>query len=107
MKILQVIGDSKYGGATYLILEWCKYLVSRGCKVDVLSTDTRTVEALNHIGGLRVIQDIYIPREISPKEDSAALINRYKLISQQKYDVVHTYTATPGFIGRLAARLSK
>lgn len=106
-KTLQIVGDSKYGGATYLILEWCKYLLARKCQVDVLSTDRQTTEELAKISGVNVIERILIPREISPLADFKALCQVFALLHQEKYDVVHTYTATPGFLGRLAARLSR
>ena len=46
MKVLQIIGDSRCGGATYLIQEWCRFLRKQGCRVDVLTTDERTLRAL-------------------------------------------------------------
>jgi glycosyltransferase involved in cell wall biosynthesis len=106
MKVLQLVGDSKYGGATYLILEWCKYLIAHDCRVDVLSTDALTVESLHKIPKVKVIDDIYIPREINARADANALMKLLELFAREKYDVVHTYTATPGMLGRFAARLS-
>ncbi len=106
MKVLQLVGDSKYGGATYLILEWSKYLISRGCRVDVLSTDGLTVELLHKIPKVKVIDDVYIPREINARSDVNALMKLLELFAREKYDVVHTYTAAPGMLGRIAARLS-
>lgn len=105
-RTLQLVGDSKYGGATYLILEWCKYLLGHNCGVDVLSTDPMTMNALQGIHGVNIIDDIYIPREINPWADVKAFAKLLRLFRRQKYDVVHTYTATPGVLGRLAARLA-
>jgi glycosyltransferase involved in cell wall biosynthesis len=106
VRTLQLVGDSKYGGATYLILEWCKYLIAHSCHVDVLSTDTLTVELLHKIPKVKVIDDIYIPREINAHADALAFLKLIELFAREKYDVVHTYTATPGMLGRIAARLS-
>ena len=106
MKVIQLVGDSKYGGATYLIIEWCKYLLAQGCEVDVLSTDAVTVRALNNIPKVKVIDDIYIPREINLRTDVQAFVKLWKLLLREKYDVVHTYTATPGVLGRIAAHIS-
>lgn len=103
MKILQVVGDSKFGGATYLILEWCKFLVSHNCEVHVLSTDAETIRELKKIPGVTVIDSILIPRDIALFADLRALAKLARLIGKQSYDVVHTHTSTPGFIGRLAA----
>jgi glycosyltransferase involved in cell wall biosynthesis len=105
IKTLQITGNSAYGGAGYLILRWCRYLLSKGWGVDVLATDAYWVSVLKTVPGLRVIEDIYIPRDITPVKDLKAFIKLLRLIWQEDYDVVHTYTATPGFLGRLAARL--
>jgi glycosyltransferase involved in cell wall biosynthesis len=103
MKVLQVVGDSKFGGATYLILEWCRFLVERGWQVDVLSTDVATVKELKKIPALRVIDSIHIPRDIELKADLRAINQLTHLIRSDGYSVVHTHTSTPGFIGRVAA----
>ncbi len=105
-KTLQIVGDSKYGGATYLILEWCKFLLAHNCIVDVLSTDAVTMQALRSIAGVNVISDIEIPRDINFLADAKAFAKLLKLFARKKYDVVHTYTAVPGVLGRIAARLA-
>jgi glycosyltransferase involved in cell wall biosynthesis len=105
IKTLQVTGNSAYGGAGYLILRWCRYLLSKGRGVDILATDAYWVSILKTVPGLRVIEDIYIPRDIALLKDMQAFIKLLRLIRQEDYDVVHTYTATPGFLGRLAARM--
>jgi glycosyltransferase involved in cell wall biosynthesis len=105
IKTLQITGNSAYGGAGYLILRWCRYLLSQGCGVDVLATDARWVSILKTVPGLHVIEDIYIPRDIALAKDLRAFYKLLRLIRRDDYDVVHTYTATPGFLGRLAAYL--
>jgi glycosyltransferase involved in cell wall biosynthesis len=105
MKTLQLVGDSKYGGATYLIIEWCKYLLAKDCEVDVLSTDSLTRRALQDIARVKVIDSIQIPREIDAGADARAFAQLLRLFSRERYDVVHSYTATPGVLGRIAARL--
>ena len=105
MQTLQITGDSAYGGDTYLLLKWCRYLVDKGCTVDVVSTDTNTISALRQIVGVRVIDSIDIPREIAPGADIRAFFQLRALMRTREYQVVHTYTATPGFLGRIAARL--
>lgn len=104
-KTLQVIGASSYGGASYLVIKWCHFLVDQGWQVDVLATDQVFVQELKGIAGIRVWQHIVIPRDIEPYQDLQAFHQLVSLIGCEKYDVVHTYTATPGFIGRIASRL--
>ena len=107
MKTLQLVGDSEYGGATYLIIEWCKYLLGKNCEVDVLSTDSPTRRALQDIARVKVIDDINIPREIDARADARAFAQLLRLFSRERYDVVHSYTATPGVLGRITARLAR
>ncbi len=105
MRTLQLIGGTAYGGGTNVLLRWCRYLIAKGCQVDVLSTDTRTVQELRKIEGIRIIDDIHIPREIEPIPDLRAFFRLLSLMRNESYDVVHTYTSTPGFLGRLTGRL--
>lgn len=105
MHTLQISGDSAYGGDTYLLLRWCRYLVQKGSTVEVLTTDAATISKLRKIVGVRVIDSIYIPREISPRANIRTIFQLLVLMRARKYQVVHTYTATPGFLGRMAARL--
>lgn len=88
------------------MLEWCRYLLERGCKVDVISTDKTMVSKLRAIPDLHVIDFIYIPRDIRPVDDVRAFVQICSLLRREGYDVVHTYTETPGFIGRMAARFA-
>ncbi|NJN84397.1 MAG: glycosyltransferase family 4 protein [Caldilineaceae bacterium] len=104
-KTIQVVGNARYGGATYLMLEWCKYLLPRGFAVDVLSTDPEMGQELAKIAGVNVIDSIFIPREITPLTDLRAFRQMVALFRRNRYDVVHTYTATPSFLARLAATL--
>jgi len=106
MKTLQIVGDSSYGGGGYLLLRWCAYMISRGWDVDVLATDPVVIAELEKIEHLRVIKHILIPREIAPLQDLSAFFKLTNWLNREKYDVVHTYTATPSFIGRMVARLT-
>ena len=104
MKTIQIVGDSKFGGATYLLLEWCRYLIDKGVEVHALSADGPTVEQMGRIEGLRLISDVLIPREVSPGANMKAAFALRRLLRQEKYDVLHTYSSTPGFLGRVVAR---
>jgi len=53
-----------------------------------------------------VITSIYIPREIEIARDLYAFGQLLSLIYRERYHIVHTYNATPGFLGRIAARLA-
>ena len=107
IKSIQIAGNARYGGATYLMLEWCRYLLNKGCRVDALCTDAVMLKELRKIPEIRVVESIYIPREIRPITDLIAFKKTFELFCREQYDVVHTYTATPSFIGRMAARMAR
>ena len=101
-----MVGGHPYGGGSYLFQKWCEYLLSRGCRVDVVRTDPYSVAQLKDVQGLTVIEAISIPREIVPAQDARAFVQLVRLMRRETYDVVHTYNATPGLLGRLAARVT-
>ncbi len=103
-KSLQLSGHSSYGGGDYLLLRWCDFLLRHGWQVDVLASDPTVVAELRKIQGVRVWDQILIPRDIAPMGDWRALRQVIGLLRREQYDVVHTYTAVPGFLGRVAAR---
>jgi glycosyltransferase involved in cell wall biosynthesis len=105
VRTLQLVGDSKYGGGGYLLIQWCSYLLNKGWQVDVLATDPIVIDELKKLP-VNIIDHIRIPRDIEFKPDFIAFIQLFKLLSNSAYDVVHTYTATPGFLGRIVAYLT-
>lgn len=105
-RILQILGDSSFGGGTYLILEWCRFLVDKGCHVSVVSTDAPTIAELHKISGVEIVDSISIPRDPALTADWSAFWQLYRLLRLHPFDVVHTHTSVSGFIGRLAAWLS-
>jgi glycosyltransferase involved in cell wall biosynthesis len=105
-RVLQILGDSKFGGGTYLVLSWCRFLVGKGCDVALLSTDNTTISKAKQIEGVRIIHGILIPRDPSPLQDIKAVIALLRLLRKESFDVVHTHTSTPGFVGRMAAWLA-
>lgn len=105
--VLQILGDAKYGGSTYLALEWTRFLVERGCRVAVQTTDPQTIAAMRAIPGVRVITTISIPREVAPGADLRALAALIGLIRRERYTLVQTGMTTAGFVGRLAAWLAR
>lgn len=106
MKVLQIVGDAPVGGGTYLILELCRHLVRQGCQVEVLSTNEPTQQLLKQIRGVEIRTEILIPRSVAFFKDARVLWQLTRFLHRERYQVVHAYSATPGFLGRIAARLA-
>lgn len=59
----------------------------------------------------RAVADVFHPipnlvNPISPRRDSAALLDIVRLLRRERYDVVHTHSSKAGIIGRVAARIA-
>lgn len=52
------------------------------------------------------IKNISIDRKISPVKNLKSLINIYKLIKKEEFDIVHVHTPIAGLLGRIAARIA-
>lgn len=105
VKILHVVGDSKFGGASLGILRLAQFWTAIGWKVELLATDPAFLAAASQCGIAVTPLDV-IWREIRPWKDFCGLIRLYRFLRHNPYLVVHTHTTKAGFIGRLAARLA-
>ncbi len=105
MKLLHVLGDSKWGGGTAVILALAGAAQRQGWSVDLLATDPATVEAARR-AGIGTFSAAWIGRAIRPLHDLAAVARMSAWLRRASYDLVHTHTSKGGFIGRLAATLA-
>jgi glycosyltransferase involved in cell wall biosynthesis len=105
VKTLQIAGDHGYGGGGYLLTNWCRYLLDRGWRVDVLTAHPGS-RLVFSAAGARILGQIPIARRPSVADAARSTIALARLIRTEEYDVVHTYNVAPGVIGRLAARLA-
>jgi glycosyltransferase involved in cell wall biosynthesis len=106
MKILHIVGDSKYGGGSVLILRLGQTAATLGHHVDVLGTDAVFKEKLAETELGLVNLDV-IWRNIRPLRDIIGLYRLFKFLRRSDYTVVHTHTSKAGFVGRIAARLAR
>lgn len=105
IRVLHVIGSSKFGGASTIILELCRLVRRNGWDVDVLADDPIFQQAVLD-EGLGSVPMPGIDRAIRPWKDFAALFRLYRFLRESKYTLVHTHTSKGGFLGRIAARLA-
>ena len=104
--MLQVVGPSKFGGDSVLVLEIARAAEQHGYRVDILASDPRFRELIRAEGFGLVDLDV-LKREIRPVADLSALLRLTRILGRSHYDVVHTHTSKPGVIGRLAATRSR
>jgi glycosyltransferase involved in cell wall biosynthesis len=105
LKLLHVIGDSRFGGAGRIILGLAQAAQAEGWQVDILTTDPVFQRAVRQ-HGLGLVNLDVIRREIHPLWDLGGLTRLTNFLLRERYTIVHTHTSKGGFVGRLAARLS-
>ena len=105
MKILHIVGDSKFGGGSAIILQLALMAKLQEHDVDVLTTDATFSEILLKKGITPVPLDC-VWRDIHPLRDILGVRRLYRFMREKKYDLVHTHTSKGGFVGRLSAWLA-
>ena len=105
VRILHVVGDSKFGGASHGILRLARFWRSLGWEAELLTTDPMMLAAAAKSGVTTVPLDV-IWREIRPIRDLVGLFRLYRYLQAHPYTLIHTHTTKAGFIGRVAARMA-
>src|SRR5205807_3496553 len=85
-------------------------LQARGCAVVLAASDEplvgpSTFPQLEADGFSTCV--IPFTNRMRPDRDLAAFWRTYRLIRRGRFDIVHTFTAKAGFLGRMAARLAR
>ncbi|NPV26682.1 MAG: glycosyltransferase family 4 protein [Firmicutes bacterium] len=105
-KVLQVITLSEVGGAQKVVYEIAKGLCD---EFEMSVACSPGGELINWLTELYPKVKVYpIPRlrrEIEPINDLAALMQLYRLMARERFDVVHCHSSKAGVLGRLAASM--
>ena len=103
--IWQVLGGSTIGGGTYVVRRIVERLIHDGHRVTVVTSDGDTVTLFREIGA-EIVDDIPIPRPVSPATDLISLFRLASRMRASRCDLVHTHTSKAGVVGRFAAKLA-
>jgi glycosyltransferase involved in cell wall biosynthesis len=106
IRLLHIVGDSRFGGAGRIILGLSQMAKAQGWDVDILTTDP-TFQQAAKTQGLRALNLDVIRRPIRPLWDLNGLIRLRNFLKCESYEIVHTHTSKGGFVGRLAAAMAK
>ena len=105
VRLLHIVGESRYGGIVRIILGLGRVAQAEGWQVDVLTTDPIVQKVVTQ-HGLGLVKLDVIRREIRPLWDLGGLHRLHKFLRSEAYHIVHTHTSKGGFVGRLAAQLA-
>ena len=109
-KILRIIARLNIGGPAIHTILLSHELDRIGYKtILVKGSEGQTEGNMIYLAESKGIKPVVIPelgREIGFKNDLIAFYKLYKLIRQEKPDIVHTHTAKAGTLGRIAAWLA-
>ncbi len=111
ISVLQCITRLIVGGAQEHVMYIADLLDKDRYQVDMLSGPQTGVEG----SLIEEVQDRDIPltivpelvRQISPWNDSSALIKMTNFMRNKRYDIVHTNSSKAGILGRIAARMAR
>lgn len=106
-KIIHILGASKFGG----IVQYLAFLIERQLKDNyqvAILTENEKIKSYfqENFPQVKIVttKKVY-KREISPFYDLWALLRTIKIL--KGYSIVHTHTSKGGFIGRLAAKITR
>jgi glycosyltransferase involved in cell wall biosynthesis len=105
MKLIHILGDSKWGGGTAVVFALAQLARDLGWQADLLTTDPQTAGHAR-ASGFGVVDLDVIRRRIRPLTDLAGLAQLTAFLRRSGYGIVHTHTTKAGFVGRLAARFA-
>jgi glycosyltransferase involved in cell wall biosynthesis len=105
VRLLHLVGGSKFGGEAVIIQHLCAVAHSLGWEATVLATDP-DAQRFYRQHAISVAAVDAIQRPINIFRDLLDLGKVYGYLRSARFDVVHTHTSKGGVIGRLAAKLA-
>ena len=104
VKVVHVV-NSDLGLKSHLGNYMC-YQVNLGYQVSAITSPGKWLTQDTTILDEIIVKIIPLKSQISPLEDAKSLAKLTNYFRNQRFDIVHTHSMKPGFLGRLAAKLA-
>lgn len=109
MKILRLMDRLNDGGPARQAIALSLGFEEMGCKALLATGDVEPhetgMENLARGQGVHIVKIPGLQRQIRPLQDLRAFFHIWRLVREERPDVVHTHKSKAGVLGRLAARL--
>lgn len=108
IKVLHLITELPIGGAQDNTLLSVKGLKEMGYQVDLATAPGGELDNLarEYVDNVYYI-DSFSTNSISPIKNLQAISEIIKLLTKNKYDIIHTHSSTAGICGRIAAKIKR
>ena len=108
MKILQFVTRLDLGGAQEISLDLCRKLLDQGHQVHLLTgTRGELMPDARRIPGLVLHAWPDWVHAVRPLSDLRCLRRLTRMLREERFDLLHTHASKSGWIGRLAAAMSR
>jgi len=104
MNILQLVPKLEMGGVERGTVDFAKYLTLHGHKAIVVSGGGVMVRHLDDVGARHYTLPVY---QKNPFTAIAAIPRLVRIIENENIDIVHARSRVPGWIGYIAAKLTR
>ena len=89
----------------FMIADKLRFLQKKGYEVSVVCSPGKWVKDIER-EGIKV-KTIKIKRKISPLSDLVAIFKLYSHFKHERFDIIHTHTPKPDFLGQITAWLAR
>ncbi len=106
MRILQLLGNTAFGGATRIVLDISEALREAGYDVEIMANDYETKQYFEDAGF--VMHEIgTMCRAIRPLKDLKSILALKKWIRMNQIDCIHSHTTKGGVYSRVLKHMAK